>query len=92
VKLPSPERFVLHKLYSSQSRKANRDKIRKDLEQAAVLAAVLEEETPGRLGDAFRKFPDSGKTAVKRGARAVATILGELYPEAREVLERMAGK
>jgi hypothetical protein len=92
VKLPSPERFVLHKLFSSQSRKANRDKIRKDLEQAAVLAAVLEEETPGRLGDAFRKFPASGKAAVKQGARAVTKILGDLHPEAREALERMARK
>jgi hypothetical protein len=92
VKLPSPERFVLHKLYSSQSRKSNRDKIRKDLEQAAVIAAVLEEDTPGRLGDAFRKFPASGKAALKRDARAVTKILGDLHPEAREVLEKMARK
>jgi hypothetical protein len=92
VKLPSPERFVLHKLYSSQSRKAHRDKIRKDLEQAAVLAAVLEEDTPGRLSNAFRKFPASGRTAVKQGARAVMKILADLYPEARAVLERIARK
>jgi hypothetical protein len=92
VKLPSPERFVLHKLYSSQSRKAHRDKIRKDLQQAAVLAAVIEEETPGRLGEAFRKFPASGKAAVKQGAKAVTKILGDLYPEARAVLENIVRK
>ena len=91
ITLPSPERFVLHKLYSSQSRKADRDKIRKDLEQAAVLAAVLEEDTPGRLRDAFRTFPAAGKTAVKRGARAVVKIIGESHLETREVLEKMAG-
>lgn len=56
VKLPSPERFVLHKLFSSQSRVADRAKAGKDLDQAATLAAALEEETPGRLRELFREL------------------------------------
>ena len=92
VRVPSPERFALHKLYSSQSRKADRDKIRKDLEQAAILAAVLEEDTPGRLGSVLRGMPATGRPAVRRGARAAGKWLGETHSEARELLRRMARK
>ncbi|MSQ71860.1 MAG: hypothetical protein EXR27_11320 [Betaproteobacteria bacterium] len=92
VRLPSPERFVLHKLYSSQSRKADRDKIRKDLEQAAVLAAALEDELPGRLGETFRAMPAAGKTAVRGGARAAAKLLAGRHAEAGEVLLGIAGR
>ncbi len=92
VKLPSPERFLLHKLFSSQSRKTDRDKVRKDLEQAALLAAVLEEDTPGILSDAFRRMPAIGKSSVKRGARAAAKILEGLHPEAEKALMNLARK
>jgi hypothetical protein len=92
VRVPSPERFVLHKLYSSQSRKTDRDKIRKDLQQAAVLAAAVEEDTPRRMQEVFRTMPAIGKAAVKRGARAAAGLLGESHPEAREALLRIALK
>ena len=91
VKLPSPERFILHKLYSSQSRSADRGKAAKDLDQAATLGAVLEEDTPGRLLDVFRRMPSAGKSATKRGARAAATRLEGLHPQAEEVLRRIAG-
>jgi hypothetical protein len=90
VKLPSPERFLIHKLFSSQSRRADRDKVRKDIEQAAVLAAALEEEMPGRLGEAFRGMPSAGKDKVKRGARAAAKRLETLHPEAEEALLKLA--
>lgn len=92
VKVPSPERFVLHKLFSSQSRKSDRDKLRKDLEQAAVLAAALEEETPARLEDAFRKMPTAGRLATKRGAKAAAKLLHGVHREGEEVLVRIAGR
>lgn len=77
VRVPAPERFVLHKLYSSQSRRTERDKVRKDLEQAAVLATALEEDTPGSLRDAFGRVPPQGKTAVRRGAAAAARLSGD---------------
>lgn len=88
VRVPAPERFVLHKLMSSQGRKADRDKIRKDLEQAAVLAAAIEEDTPGILKDTFAKVPAPGRPAIKRGAKAAAKLLeGEA---ASTVLEQIA--
>lgn len=90
IRVPSPERFTLHKLFSSQSRRGDRDKIRKDVEQAAVLAAAVEEETPGRLRDTFKRIPSDARTAVKRGAAAAARLLGEGHEEANEALLRIA--
>jgi len=92
VKVPSPERFVLHKLFSSQSRKTDRDKIRKDLQQAAVLAAAVEEETPGRIADLIRTMPSAGRAAARRGARAAARLIEDAHPLAREALQRIAGR
>lgn len=93
VRVPSPERFVLHKLYSSQSRRsADRDKIRKDLDQAAVLVAALEDETPGRLHDEFKAMPSSGKPAVKRAGAAVSKLLGDAHDDAKRALSKIAGR
>lgn len=91
VKLPAPERFVVHKLFSSQSRTGDRDKIGKDLDQAATLAAFLEEEMPGKLSDTFRALPKAGKDKAKRGARAAAGRLANVHPEAEETLRKLAG-
>jgi len=91
VKLPSPERFLLHKLFSSQVRSTSRDKARKDLEQAAWLAAAVEEETPGSLRDAFRSFPAAGKEIVRRGAHAAAKLL-DGDTEAEQALKQIAAK
>lgn len=77
VKVPAAERFAIHKLYSSQRRGSDRDKARKDLQQAATLISVLEDETPGLLGDAWRRMPVDGRTATKRGANAALNIAGE---------------
>lgn len=88
VLIPSPERFVLHKLYSSQSRRTDRGKVRKDVEQAAALAVAVEEETPGRLRDMFRSMPAGGKQAAKRGAQAVAKLLKGVSTETCEVLAK----
>ena len=92
LRVPSPERFVIHKLFSSQSRRIDRDKIGKDLAQAATLAAAVEEETPGRLVEAYRSIPADGKTAVRRGAVAAAKLLESAHPEAHRVLTRIGGK
>lgn len=91
AKLPSPERFAVHKLYSSQSRGTQRDKVRKDLGQAAALAAVLEEDMPGRLSDAFRELPSSARGAAKRGALAASRFPG-LTAEAADALRRLASR
>ena len=89
VRVPAPERFALHKLFSSQSRKTDRDKIRKDLQQAAVLAGAIEEETPGRLLDAYRALPAPAKAPVRRGARAAAKLLEAVHGEGHEALRRI---
>lgn len=90
VFVPAPERFAVHKLFSSQSRgAADRGKSGKDLAQAAVLAAALEEETPGKLGEAFRALRASGKAAAKRGAAAASKLL-DAHPDAKRALERLA--
>lgn len=92
VRVPAPERFALHKLFSSQSRKSERDKVRKDLEQAALLSAVIEEETPGSMRDAFRRTPAQAKSTVRRGAAAAARLLHGTRPQAEAVLLAIAAK
>jgi hypothetical protein len=92
VRVPAPERFALHKLFSSQSRRTGRDKVRKDLEQAALLIAVIEDETPGSIGDAFRRVPAESKAAVRRGAAAAARLLHGIRPQAEGTLLAIVGK
>ncbi|MGH8721396.1 MAG: GSU2403 family nucleotidyltransferase fold protein, partial [Burkholderiales bacterium] len=92
VRVPAPERFALHKLFSSQSRRSARDKVRKDIEQAALLTAALEEDTPGGLGDAFRRVPARSRALVRRGASAAARLLQGVSPQAEAALREIAGK
>lgn len=90
--VPAPERFAIHKLFSSQSRRTDRDKIRKDLDQAAILAAAIEDETPGRLSEAFRRIPAEARGAVKKGAAAAARLVEKTHPAAAHALGRLARK
>jgi len=92
LKVPAPERFVLHKLFSSQSRRADRGKISRDREQAAVIVAALEEESPGRLMQVWKRFPRAGREAVKRAAAATARILAGAHPQAEATIGEIAGK
>ena len=92
VRIPAPERYAVHKLFSSQSRRSDRDKIRKDLEQAALLASAIEEETPERLGEAYKALRAPAKAAVRRGALAAARLLEGSHAEGREALLRIAGR
>ena len=92
VRIPAPERLAVHKLFSSQARRSDRDKAGKDLGQAAVLAAAVEDETPGRIGDAFRRVPSAGKPTVRRGAAAAARLFGEAHPAGRDALLKIAGR
>jgi hypothetical protein len=93
IRIPSTERFLIHKIYASQSRtSSDRDKIRKDLEQVAVLAAAIEEETPGRLADAIRQAPAAARPKLKRGALAVSRLLHGSYEEAGDTLRRIGSR
>lgn len=90
VLVPAAERFAIHKFFSSQSRRiSDRDKVGKDLEQAAAITAALEEDTPGSMQDAFRGMPKAGKPAVKRGFLAASRLLDK-HPHARDTLLRLA--
>lgn len=90
VRVPAPERFLLHKLYSSQSRRGSPGKAAKDLEQAAVLAAAVEEAIPGRIAAAWRRLPAPGKPAVRRAASAAAKLLAGEHAEAHAALRALA--
>lgn len=92
VRLPAPERFVLHKLFSAESRRADRSKVAKDREQAAVLAAALEEESPGRLQAAWTEVPRSGRGAIKRSARIAARLLDGAHPQAEDALQALGAR
>ena len=61
VQIPRPERYAVHKLIVSQRRRGpNRLKARKDLGQAAALIAVLAEDRPSELLDAYETAQDKG--------------------------------
>ena len=89
IRIPAPERFLIHKLFSSQSRRGDRGKAAKDLAQAAVLAAAVEDETPGLIAEAFKRLPASGRPAVKRGARAALQLV-QGHQAGQEALEKIA--
>lgn len=91
VRVPSPERFALHKLYASQSRRVHPGKSERDVAQAALLAAVLEEQFPGRLRDAWRRLPAAGRPAARRGAGLALRHLAA-HAEARDAMAAIAAK
>ena len=63
VQIPQPERYALHKLIVAQRRnRANRQKARKDLDQARDLIEVLSVDRPDDLEDAFDAAVSSGPT------------------------------
>ena len=89
VNLPSPERFVWHKVYSSTARVAFKDKAPKDLRQAATLAAVLVEQDdagPG-LGDALAAAPAAVRSAAQTRLPALRALLA-WHPQALDAVEQ----
>lgn len=76
VRVPVPERYVVHKLIVSSLRGHQGTKSEKDLRHAAVLAAVLGERFPGALEEAIARVP-SGATGRLRAAVVRATLLLE---------------
>jgi hypothetical protein len=88
VNLPRPERLTWHKMLLSQIRNETSEKAAKDVEQAAVLAAILAEAAPESLIDAFRAVPRSAREKTKRGARRVRERLAKTsHAEAASLLE-----
>jgi hypothetical protein len=89
LKVPRPERYCVHKLVVSQLRaKTSAAKDEKDLDQAALLAQVIEERFPGLVEEAAGGL---GRAAVKlaaKGARVAAGRTGRAL--AKDVLQRIA--
>jgi hypothetical protein len=75
VRLPTAERFALHKLLVAQRRQGRPEKSRKDMGQAAVLIAALGELQPGALEAAFAKLPASAREPVRASLRQVQVRL-----------------
>ncbi len=84
VRVPSPERFAIHKLIVSQLRVSRDAKVEKDLFQASALIAILQDTFPGALEEAVAAIPLSASTKLVNGLkRAQDTFLGA-YPEVVE--------
>jgi hypothetical protein len=73
--LPDPARFVWHKLYSSTKRHSDTAKARKDLQQAAVLAAVLADLEGGALEEAATAAPGEVLEAANTRFPALQELL-----------------
>lgn len=73
VRLPQPARFVWHKCYSSLHRCGFKEKAEKDRLQALTLAAVLLEDDPEALGQAFSAAPASLVSELRRHAATLFT-------------------
>ena len=83
VQIPRPERFAIHKLIVADRRNGGPDqgKARKDRGQAAFLTAILAEDRPDDLKDAYND-------ALSRGPRWRARIEASLarMPETADIL------
>jgi hypothetical protein len=73
LKVPRPERYCVHKLIVSQLRvKTSAAKDQKDLEQATVVAQLLEERFPGLVEETTHLLGRSGLKLAAKGARVAA--------------------
>ena len=86
VKLPTPERLLWHKVYASTNRSGAPEKARKDLLQAATLAAILVEQDEASLRDSLSEAPARLRSAARARRPALLKLL-EAHPEAAEQLE-----
>jgi len=83
IRIPRPERFAVHKLIVSDRRREGPDSIkaRKDLVQAELLMAILAEDRPSDLIDAYEDAMSRGprwrerlERALGRSPRAATSI------------------
>lgn len=88
VQIPQPERFAIHKLIVADRRRGGPDalKAHKDRAQAAFLIAVLAEDRPDELAEAFV----TAKTLGPRWQKRLDTTLARM-PETRAALAALPG-
>lgn len=89
IRVPSAERFALHKLIVSQLRAGRDAKTARDLAQAAVLLAVLADKHPGAIEDAAAALPRSGHRHLKRARVALQANLPRTYARAWDALDSL---
>jgi hypothetical protein len=77
VRVPTPERFAIHKLIVSQLRTKTSSKPEKDLRQAATLIEALVERFPRAIEDALEAVPKSAVKQVQRGIEGLRAHLPE---------------
>ncbi len=76
VEVPSPARFALHKLWTSQQRPiSERTKSRKDVAQASFLLGILLEDNQQELSLAWKAT--EGRSGMRKGIRAALSSLPE---------------
>jgi len=84
VRVPNPARFCLHKLIVAANRDlAARSKTLKDLAQAAELMAILAEDSPHDLREAYDALAARGGdylTLAKRGAASLSEAARQALP------------
>lgn len=76
VQTPRPERFAIHKLIVADRRREGPDslKARKDLLQAELLIAILAEDRPSDLIEAYQDALNRGPRWRKRIERSLARV------------------
>src|SRR5262249_17888182 len=92
VKVPRPERLAWHKMLVSELRDRTSDKRAKDLEQAAVLFAVVAEREHGALEEAWRDLPRPARARAKTAAKiVVARLEGAGHAQATDLMRALVG-
>jgi hypothetical protein len=87
VRVPTPERYAIHKLIVSQLRAKVSSKPEKDLKQAAVLLEVVAEQFPGAVEEALQTAPKSASRHIKLGIQALKRHLPESAAAAWDALD-----
>lgn len=89
VRVPSPERFAVHKLLVSQLRNDRGGKTLKDLQQGTTLLAALGEFFPGAIEEALAATPISARKHLRTAIDVVMPQLVGPYPRAAAELGRI---
>lgn len=87
IQIPRPERFAIHKLIVADRRRGGPDQIkaRKDLGQAAQLIAILAQDRPDDLAEAYDDARSRGPRWRDRLSASLARV-----PETADVLDGLA--
>lgn len=81
VRVPLPERFAVHKLVVSRLRTGRNTKARKDVEQACVLLAALDDHG-GAIEAAVAALPRRAKKHLRAALDQVRAVIEESAPRA----------